>query len=129
MVDLYLQPVSAGFPLPAEDYIEQELDLNKYCIPRPAATFFVRVQGDSMKNAGIFSDDILVVDRSLNALHNDIIVAIYQNEFLVKRLIFDNKQPILRAENPDYSDLYIQAEDDFQVWGVVAHIIRSLKTK
>ena len=78
--------VSAGFPSPAQDYVEQTLDLNELCIKRPAATFFVRVEGDSMIDAGIHPDDILVVDRSVQAEHGDIVIAGIHGELTVKEL-------------------------------------------
>ena len=86
-VPLFQDPISAGFPSVAEDYIENSLDLNELIIKHPASTFFVRVQGDSMRGAGILSGDILVVDRSLEASNNKIIVAIVNGEFTVKRLV------------------------------------------
>ena len=85
-IPLFLERVSAGFPSPAEDYVEKSLDLNELCIQHPAATFFVRVQGESMVEAGIFPDDVLVVDRSLRAKHGDIIIASLESEMTVKQL-------------------------------------------
>jgi len=85
-IPLFTEPVSAGFPSPAQDYIEQTLDLNELCIKRPNATFFVRVEGDSMIEAGIYADDILVVDRSVKAKQGDIIIAEINSELTVKEL-------------------------------------------
>jgi DNA polymerase V len=82
-IPLFLERVSAGFPSPAEDYIEKTLDLNELCIQHPAATFFVRVQGESMIGVGIFPGDVLVVDRSLRAQHGDIIIASLESEMTV----------------------------------------------
>lgn len=99
----FVNTIPAGFPSPADDYIEQDLDLNELVVQHPAATFYVRVQGDSMQNAGIFSGDILVVDRSLNAENKNIVVAILDGEFTVKRLIYRTDGIYLFAENQTYS--------------------------
>ena len=88
---LFVSKVSAGFPSPAQDYVEQTLDLNELCIKRPAATFFVRVEGESMIEAGIFHNDILVVDRSVKPVHGDIVVAQVDGEFTVKELCLKAK--------------------------------------
>jgi DNA polymerase V len=120
---LYLVNVQAGFPSPAEDYLDKTLDLNELLIARPAATFFVRVAGDSMQNAGIFSGDILVVDRSLDATDNKIIIAIVNGEFTVKRLKIREGQISLVPENPTYPILEMKEGSDFQVWGVVTYVI------
>jgi DNA polymerase V len=115
--------VQAGFPSPAEDHIDGKLDLNQHLIAHPAASFFVRVSGDSMRDAGIFSGDILVVDRSLTASDKSIVVAILNGEFTVKRLKMQGKKISLVPENPHYPIVEITAETDFQVWGVVTYVI------
>jgi DNA polymerase V len=120
---LFVANVQAGFPSPAEDYLDKTLDLNELLISHPAATFFVRVTGDSMKNAGIFSGDILVVDRSLEAADNKIIVAIVNGEFTVKRLRMQEGRIALVPENPAYPILEMKEGTDFQVWGVVTYVI------
>lgn len=120
---IYLANVQAGFPSPAEDYLDKMLDLNELLIAHPAATFFVRVAGDSMQNAGIFSGDILVVDRSLEPTDNKIIVAIVGSEFTVKRLKIREDRISLVPENPAYPILEMKEESDFQVWGVVTYVI------
>ncbi len=120
---IFLANVQAGYPSPAEDYLDRKLDLNELLIAHPAATFFVRVAGDSMQNAGIFSGDILVVDRSLEAADNKIIVAIVNSEFTVKRLKIRDGQISLVPENPAYPILEMKEESDFQVWGVVTYVI------
>jgi DNA polymerase V len=120
---IYLANVQAGFPSPAEDYLDKTLDLNELLIAHPAATFFVRVAGDSMQNAGIFSGDILVVDRSLEPADNKIIVAIVGSEFTVKRLKIRENRISLVPENPAYPILEMKEESDFQVWGVVTYVI------
>ncbi len=123
---MYISGVRAGFPSPAEDYIEKRLDLNEYLVKHPAATFYVRVEGDSMIGAGIQSGDILIVDRSLEPAHNKIIVAIVDGEFTVKRLLFRGKRIILAPENDNYEDLEITDGIDFAVWGVVTSVIHEV---
>ena len=120
---IFLANVQAGFPSPAEDYLDKTLDLNELLIAHPAATFFVRVSGDSMQNAGIFSGDVLVVDRSLEPADNKIIVAIVNSEFTVKRLKVHEGRISLVPENPAYPILEMKEESDFQVWGVVTYVI------
>ncbi len=115
--------VQGGFPSPADDYIEKRLDLNELVVRHPAATFYVKVEGESMRGAGIHTGDILVVDRSLTASTGKIVIAILDGEFTVKRLVLKGKKIILQPENPDYQPIEIQDEDDFQVWGVVTYVI------
>ncbi len=115
--------VSAGFPSPADDYIDRKLDLNELLITNQAATFFVRAAGDSMTGAGITHDDILIVDRSLTATSGKIVIAVLNGELTVKRLIQDTTSCRLVAENPDYPALEINEDSDFQVWGVVTSVI------
>lgn len=115
--------VQAGFPSPADDYIETPLDLNKLMIKHPIATFFVRVAGESMSGAGILPGDLLVVDRSLEAVSGKIIVAIVQGEFTVKRFLKKGTSFYLIAENKNYPPLKLTPEMDFQVWGVVTWVI------
>ncbi len=126
-VPLYLpcavSRVKAGFPSPADDYIEKSLDFNEYLIKRPAATFCVRVSGDSMINAGIHDSDLLIVDRSINPSHNSIIIAVIDGEMTLKRLVRSNGRVILQAENPDYPSIMITDEMSFEVWGVVSFVI------
>lgn len=123
----FLAKIQAGFPSPADDYAEQSLDLNELIVKHPAATFFVRVEGDSMLGAGIQSGDILVVDRSLQASNGKIVVAILNGEFTVKRIVFTPQGIKLLAENPAYPPLHIHPEADFQVWGVVTYVIHKPK--
>lgn len=131
--DLQLFPpffdhVAAGFPSPANDYIENHLDLNKLIVKNPSATFFVRVKGDSMKDAGIFSDDILVVDRSLEPAHGKIVVAILNGEFTVKRLSLGPRNLVsLLPANDSYPVLRLSADADFQIWGIVTYVIHRPK--
>jgi len=113
----------AGFPSPADDYIEEGIDLNTILIKRPASTFFIRVQGHSMEGARIYSGDVLVVDRSIEPKNGDIIVAALGGEFTVKRLRLKNRQGYLEADHPDYPDIPLSEASDFQVWGVVTYVI------
>jgi DNA polymerase V len=115
--------LKAGFPSPAEDYVEHPLDLHELLIEHPAATFFVRVEGDSMKGAGMQSGDILIVDRSLAPQNGKIVVALLNGEFTVKRLKMEDKKICLTSENPRYPPIEVAAESDFQVWGVVTYVI------
>lgn len=123
MRPLFSCGVSAGFPSPAEDYIERQLDLNELLIQKPSATFFVRVNGDSMTGAGINHNDILVVDRSLDPVSGKIVIAIIDGEFTVKRMIRDDYSCKLVAENPDYPPIEITEESSCEVWGVVTSSI------
>ena len=123
---LYTCPVSAGFPSPAEDYLEGKLDLNEFLVKHPAATFFVRVSGDSMIRAGIHPGDLLIVDRALEATDGRVIIAVVNGELLVKRLHIKGKYFSLIADNPNYPPLQITAETEFQTWGVVTNVIHPL---
>lgn len=122
-LQLYASLVSAGFPSPADDYIETALDLNEFLIKHPAATFFVRVSGDSMIGAGIHSGDILVVDRSLTPKHGNIVIAVIDGELTVKRLKSTADSLVLAAENPNYPPLTIHEGMDFRIWGVVTSVV------
>jgi DNA polymerase V len=120
---LFSSGVSAGFPSPAEDYIEQRLDLNELLIQNPSATFFVRVNGDSMTGAGINHNDILIVDRSQDPINGKIVIAIIDGEFTVKRLLKDGDSCRLVAENPDYPAIEITEDSFCEIWGVVTSSI------
>lgn len=114
---------SCGFPSTADDYLEKKLDLHGLVVTNPAATFFIRVAGDSMIGAGIYSGDILVVDRSLPPKEGKVIVALLNGEFTVKRLKAIEKKIYLYAENPKYPPIEIKAGSDFQVWGTVTYAV------
>jgi DNA polymerase V len=120
---LFLTRVPAGFPSPADDYMEGNLDLNTHLIKHPSATFFVRVVGDSMKDAGIHTGDILVVDRSLEADDNKIVIAAVNGELTVKRIMKTSGALFLVSDNPEYSPIPICEDMDFAVWGVVTCVI------
>lgn len=115
--------VQAGFPSPADDYLETPLNLHELVVKNPPSTFFVRVSGDSMLGARIEPDDILVVDRSLTPSSGRIVVAVMNGEFTVKRLKIEGGIMRLQAENPSYPDISIPEGSDFQVWGVVTYVV------
>jgi len=121
--------VCAGFPSPAADYVEGRLDLNQHLIRHPAATFFMRVEGESMTGAGIFPGDLLVIDRSVEPLDGHVVIAQVSGELTVKRLKGRAGQWLLVAEHPDFPPIYLDGNVDGEtsaIWGVVAHSIRSL---
>ncbi|ENO7970202.1 translesion error-prone DNA polymerase V autoproteolytic subunit [Salmonella enterica] len=111
----------AGFPSPAQDYIEKTLDLNEYCVRHPSATYYVRALGDSMAESGIQSGDLLVVARSLRPQHNSIVIASVESEFTVKRLCL-HPRLCLMPMNPAYSPIYV-SPDELEIFGVVTHSV------
>lgn len=124
-IPIFSDPVSAGFPSPAADYVEQSLDLNTLCVRRPASTFFVRVEGDSMIDAGILPNDILVVDRSVQEQHGNIVIACIDGEFTVKELQL-RPSPQLKPHNPAYSPIEINPDEELMIFGVVTGVVRDL---
>ena len=125
-VPMYSNRVAAGFPSPADDYLEDKIDLNQYLVKHPAATFLVRASGESMINAGIFPDDILVVDRSLKAEDGKVVIAVVDNELTVKRYRKRGKNIVLEPENEAYDPIIISEESEAFVWGVVTNVIHNL---
>lgn len=123
---LFLNPVAAGFPSPAEDHIESTLSLDELCIRHPAATYLLRAAGDSMQGAGIFDGDVLVVDRSIEPRTGMIVVATVRGDFTCKRLETEDGQPVLRAENPRYQDIRFASGEELEVFGVVVAAVRRL---
>ncbi len=125
---LVQQRVAAGFPSPADDYLKAEtpLDLNEHLIKHPAATFFVRVRGDSMTGCGIFPDDILIVDRSLEPAHRKVVIAVVNGELTVKRLHKAGGKVMLMPENAGYQPIVIEDEMELEIWGVVTCVIHGL---
>ncbi len=123
---LYLSAVSAGFPSPAEDYKEQELNLHEYFVKNPASTFFLRACGDSMQDAGIHNGDLLVVDRSQSPTDGKIIIAALDGELMVKRFLRRKGRLILAPENPDYPEFDITESENLHIWGVVTGVIHEL---
>lgn len=126
LLPLFQSVVPAGFPSPADDYLDKKLDLNEYLVKHPAATFFVRVSGDSMIDAGIHNGDILIVDRSLPAVDGKIIIAVLDGELTVKRLRKQGNKVTLVPENDLYEPIEINEFNDFEVWGVVTNVIHKV---
>lgn len=130
-LSLTLAPnIKAGFPSPADDYLRDSLDFNRDLIKNPEATFYGRVSGDSMRDAGINEGDIAVIDRSLQPTDGDVIVAYVNEEFTIKYLDLTHKEEgyiELRPANPDYSPIRIDSTDNFRVWGVVVWTIKQWK--
>ncbi|WP_034947284.1 translesion error-prone DNA polymerase V autoproteolytic subunit [Erwinia oleae] len=121
---LFVERVACGFPSPAQDYVEERLDLNKLVIKHPSATYFVKVSGDSMSGAGIGDGDLLVVDRSLSATHGDIVVAAVAGEFTVKEL---RTRPFLQLipHNVNYQPISFHNEEELVIFGVVTFTLKS----
>ena len=126
-IPLVIERVQAGFPSPAQDYIDKKLDLNEFLINNANATFIVRANSLSMLNAGIDINDALIVDRSIEAQHRDIVIACVDNEFTVKRLIIDAKGCWLKAENEGYPDIHPLEGQQFEIWGVVTNVIKKFR--
>jgi DNA polymerase V len=120
---LFLVPVSAGYPSPADDYLDGALDLNQHLIAHPTATFFVRVAGESMREAGIHSGDVLIVDRALTPTDGSVVIAVVNGDLTVKRLSKRRGQLRLMPENAQYPPLPITETTAFEVWGVVTYVI------
>ncbi|MBP0902744.1 LexA family protein [Mariniflexile gromovii] len=118
--------ISAGFPSPAEDFKEQRLSLDKELIKNKEATFFARVSGQSMIDAGLDDSDLLVIDRSLEPANNKIAVCFLDGEFTVKRLKVDKEGVWLQPENPNYPIIKITNENDFVIWGIVTNVIKKV---
>ena len=125
-VPFYQSNVPAGFPSPAENFMDLDLSLQDYLVQNPSATFCVRVTGDSMKNAGISSGDVMIVDRALEPKNNTIVLAVLDGEFTVKRIQKKADDLFLKPENKDFKAIQITEEMNFQVWGVVTHIIHKV---
>ena len=125
-VMLYLNSVCAGFPSPASDYLEGEIDLNRYLIKNPLATFIVKSQGNCMLQAGIHSGDLLIVDRSIKPKNNSIIIASIDGDLTVKRIKISGKKFLLSSDNKDYGNVKINNESDIFIWGIVTKVIHNV---
>lgn len=123
---LALCRVAAGFPSPADDYMEGSLDLNEHVIKHPSATYFVRASGDSMSGAGIFDGDLLIVDRSLEPVHGKVAIVEVNGQLTVKRLYKLNGRVLLQSENESYPPIELQEGNEVVVWGVVTHVLHNL---
>ena len=124
-IPLLSDSISAGFPSPADDYTEENIDLNEHLISNPFSTFFLRVKGDSMINAGIRDKDLIIVDKSLKAKPGNIIIAMIDGEFTIKRLSIENDELYLKAENHNYPNFRFKNYIDVQIWGVVIYSIHN----
>jgi len=122
-----LAVIPAGFPSPAEDYLDHCLDLNAHLVKNPPATFFVRVQGESMRGAGIASGDLLVVDRSLPPRSGHVVVAAVDGDLTIKRLKRRGARLFLVPENPGYPEIALAEDSAVEIWGVATHVIHELR--
>ena len=125
-LSIFSARVSAGFPSPAADYEEGKLDLNKHLVKNPAATFFVRVSGDSMTGAGVHDGDLLIVARSKEPVSGNVVIAVLDGEMTVKRLRIRSGKYTLEPENDNYPVQEITKDSEFEVWGVVTNVIHPL---
>ena len=123
LTPMFLDSVSAGFPSPATDYMENKLDLNEYLIKHPAATFIVKAKGFSMTNAGIISGDLLIIDRSITPKNNNIVIASIFGDLTVKKLQKKESSLFLLSANSDYPSIEVKEEMECFIWGVVTYII------
>ena len=123
-IRLVCHRLSAGFPSPAADYAEDGLDLNDYLVRNKPASFMFSVKGDSMMNAGIVEGDKVIVDRSLNPRSNDIVVAVVNGEYTIKRLYKQADEVELRPENPAYLPIVFKEGSELEIWGVVVGVVR-----
>ena len=126
-VTLVHNTVKAGFPSPAMDYMQERLTVEKMLVKHPLSTFFMRVKGDSMKDACIPDNALIIIDKSITAVSGSIIVAVLDGEFTVKRLIKAPRSWVLHPENPSYKPIILTEEMDFKVWGVVTKVIIDAK--
>lgn len=122
-IPFYTSLIKAGFPSPAENYAERVCDLNDLCVTNAEATYFVRVEGDSMVDAHIWPDDVLIVDCSREALEGKVVVVWFNGEHTVKRIHYAPPLVVLLAANPKYEPIYVQPGDSFRVFGVVTFVI------
>ncbi len=123
----YAENISAGFPSPADDYIDMSLDLNKELIKNPNATFYGRVKGNSMQNIDIHDGDVLVIDRSLDPKNDAIAVCYIDGDFTVKRVHVEKNTCYLLPENEDYAPIPVGEDNDFIIWGIVTYVIKKMK--
>lgn len=123
---LYLAPVEAGFPSPADDYLDRRLDLHQHLVRNEAATFFLRAHGESMLGAGIHDGDLLIVDRSMDAAHRKVVIAALDGELTVKRLLHREGRVLLAPENPRFEPIDITESESVHIWGVVTYVVHKL---
>ena len=125
-IPLFLTPAACGFPSPAQDYVEQTIDLNQHCVSHPAATFYVKASGHSMVEEGINDGDMLVIDRAITARHGDIVLACLDGEFTVKKLQ-EHPRPALLPANPDFPPIYPQEGQELDIFGVVTFVLHKTR--
>lgn len=123
---LFSSRVSAGFPSPADDLLESHLDLNRYLISQPAATFFMRFEGEPMLESGLRQGDLLIVDRSVEVTEQKIVVASVDGDLVIRRVSRNRRRLQLLSENPDCQLISITEDTEFQIWGVVTYVIRAM---
>jgi DNA polymerase V len=123
---LISENISAGFPSPALDFEDLKIDLNKHLIKHPSATFYGRVKGESMKDAGINNGDLLIIDKSLEPIHGKIAVCYIDGEFTLKRININNDELWLMPANESYKPIKVEEDNDFIVWGIVTHVIKDV---
>ena len=121
------QGVSAGFPSPADDFKEIRISLDKELVKNKEATFYARVSGNSMENAGLSDGDLIVIDRSLNPENNKIAVCFIEGDFTVKRIVKKGRELYLKPENKNYKKIIIKEEDQLMIWGIVTYVIKKIK--
>jgi DNA polymerase V len=126
LLPLFSNSISAGFPSPADDHLEDRLDLNRYLISQPASTFFMRFEGEPMLESGLQQGDLLIVDRSVDPTDSKIVVAAINGELVVRRVRQSRRQLRLLSENPNCPTICITKDTEFQIWGVVTYVIRTL---
>lgn len=126
VIPLFSSSVACGFPSPADDYIETPLDLNEHLIRKPSATFYVRAKGLSMIPT-LQPGDLLVVDRSQDVTNNSIVLAVIDGEYTVKRFLKRGNKTVLVADNPDFKEIDVTENSEFNIWGKIIHCIRSFK--
>ncbi len=119
-----VEGISAGFPSPADDFLDINIDLNKHLIKNPSTTFYGRVRGNSMMDAGIHDGDLLIIDKSLEPINNKVAVCFIDGEFTVKRIKIEKDIIWLIAENKDYKPIKVTKDNDFIIWGIVTNVIK-----
>ena len=129
LTPIFLDSVSAGFPSPATDYMENKLDLNEYLIKHPAATFIVKAKGSSMTDARILSGDLLIVDRSISPKSDDIVIASIFGDLTVKKLKKKQNSFFLLSANSDYPSIEVKEEMECFIWGVITYIIHETASR
>lgn len=117
--------IKAGFPSPASDFLDLSIDLNKELVKHPNSTFYGRVKGESMKNVGINDGDLLIIDKSLEPINGKIAVCFIDGEFTLKRIKLEKNYCLLLPENEDYEPIKVTEENDFLIWGILIHVIKS----